>query len=129
VRVGVFVITVAVRVGVKLGVFVRVGVLVTPVGVKLGVFVRVGVKVGVIEVFVGVRVNVLVGTGVPPGSLPQTRVPLTYAGRVAQSVNAAGIVPVVCQKSFVPLKFEPQLARCNDVWNSQEFPTASEAVP
>ncbi len=49
----------------------------TPVVVTVGVLVFVGVKVGVLEVLVGegVYVNVLVGTCVPPGSLPQARVP------------------------------------------------------
>ena len=91
---------VGVRVGVLViagGVKVRVGVLVIPaVGVRVGVLViagvnvrvevgpAIGVRVGeapgegvlVIAPAVGVRVGVLVGIATPPGSVPQTRVPL-----------------------------------------------------
>lgn len=73
------------------GVGVRVGVLVGPPGVFEGVGVLVGVEVLVrVGVFVGPRgvlvgVGVLVETGVPPGSVPQTRDPLTYAGMLLQS--------------------------------------------
>lgn len=78
----VMVVGVGVEVG-PLGVFVLVGV-------EVGVFVRVGVEVGPAGVFV--RVDVKVGVGVlvdvgltPPGSAPQTREPLTYAGILDQS--------------------------------------------
>lgn len=71
--------------GVMLAVGVRVGVLLGPPGVfvSVGVLVRDGVTLGVSGVLVAV--GVLVATGVPPGSVPQTREPLTYAGMLVQS--------------------------------------------
>ena len=78
VRVGVKVGPTAVRVGVKgNGVTLRV-VVMDGVEVRVGVnAVDVGVKVRVkVLVITGVSVGVLVGPTVPPGSTPQTRVPL-----------------------------------------------------
>ena len=90
------------------GVFVRVGVLLGPTGVFVLVGVRVGVLVGPVGVYVRVNVavrttGVLVAVRLPPGTLPQTSEPFTYAGIFGQSVYAAGRVPVVCHQSFATL--------------------------
>jgi hypothetical protein len=113
-----------------LGVLVRVGVLVGPVGVFVrvgvadGVLVRVGVNVGpdgvLVRVAVGVNVDVdttgvLVAVGPPPGTLPQTSELFTYAGMVAQSVYAAGKVPVVCHQSLALLRLVLQSFKCRVV--------------
>ena len=110
VRVGVGVF---VRVGVLLGVGVRVGVFVTPVGVgvRVGVLLGVGVRVGVFVTTVAVGVLV----GPLTGSLPHIRFPLAYAGRLGQSVKLAGKAPLVCHQSLLPLYVLPQLFKCSDV--------------
>ena len=44
-------------------------------------------------------------------------------------MKALGNVPVVCQKSFVPLYVVPQVFRCKAVLKFHEFPAARDALP